>query len=206
MVINLPIYQYKCVLSEEIIELILPLSDSDRRRVVCPIHYPSQFTSERKNIIEINYSLYHDAEKVWSAPANIQIGKPTRVFQNPSNGKTIVASSDYDKPPYGYIETKLSGPIERSRFEKEQQAKLDITNEIVTHQLETTREATKKNRHDDIRANMSKLAAESDNPSGAEAFIKAAMNRKKKPKHGPRKSEVKLAINHNNSNNMSEAK
>lgn len=187
----MPIYEFQCV-KGHITETIV-LSNYLSNHILCP---------DMSNDMRCGLP----AERIWSAPANIQIGKPTRVFQNPANGKTIVASSDYDKPPYGYIETQLSGPIERSRFEKEEQRKLDITNEIVTRQLENTRLATKKNRHDDLKANMSRLAAESDNPSGAEAFIKSAMNRKKKPKHGARKSEVKLAVNHNNANNMSDAK
>lgn len=186
----MPIYEFECKIHGKFeVLLALNLLDSVKMGYTCPII----------KCIEL-------CERIWSAPANIQIGKPTRVFQNPSNGKTIVASSDYDKPPFGYIETQLKGPVERSKFEKEEQRKLDITNEIVTRQLEDTRLATKKNRHDDIKANMSRLAAESDNPSGAEAFIKSAMNRKKKSKHGARKSEVKLAVNHNNANNLSEAK
>lgn len=186
----MPIYEFECDKGHRTEGLYISLFT--KKEMVC------QFLIN-------NIPCGRKAEKVWSAPANIQIGKPTRVFENKHTGETMVASSDYDQPPKGCTIRELKGPIERSKFEHEEQIKLNMTNAIVTAQIEEQRAATKKNRHDDINSNLSKLASDSDNPSGAEAMIKSAMKRNR-PKKNPRRSEVHLAVNHSNASNLSEAK
>lgn len=192
----MPIYEYECPIHGIFEDIIIVANGAN---VLHSIQCGFKGEGEDKIFC------YEIAERVWSVPANIQIGKPTRVFENKFTGDTQIAASEYDQPPPGFTVRELRNPIERSKFEHEEQIKLDMTNAIVTANLEAQKTATKKNRHDDINANLSRLAADSDNPSGAEAFLKAAMNRKK-PKKNPRRSEVKLAVNHSDASNLSEAK
>lgn len=188
----MPIYVYECDETGERFEEIHSLDFADIQKVRCKFH------KEGLRIITDK----HLATKVVAAPANIQLGKPTRVFINPGNGKTQIAISEHQPAPWGFQEVLLRDPIERAKFEKSEQQRLDVTNEIVTHQMETAKAESTKARHADINANMGTLAADSDNPTAAEALIKAAMSRPKKKKAGPRKSEGILAVNHMDSSNM----
>ena len=190
----MPIYEFECPLGHR------------RERIFYVNECPNSVECHTA-IEEVYCSL--KAERVWSAPANIQIGKPTKVFLNPRTGATQIATSEHEKAPRGFVTRELSGPIERSRFEKEEQRKLDVTNEIVTHQLDAQKEETRKNRQADTLSNLSKLAAESDNPAGAEHLIKKALERtrrKKRITERPRRSEVHLAVNHQDSSNIGEVK
>lgn len=190
----MPIYEYECNKTGERFEKMQSLAFAEVNQVRCELH------KEGLRIIT-----GHLATRVWSVPANICIGKPTRIFENKFTGETRVAASEYDKPPDGYTVRELKNPIERSQFEREEQVKLDMTNAIVTANLEAQRIATKNNRHADITAHLSSLASDSDNPSGAETLIKAAMKRDKVKKN-PRRSEVKLAVNHTDASNLVDAK
>src|SRR5438067_4390815 len=77
----------------------------------------------------------HHAERVWSAPAKMELSSPTIAFINPQTGKAIVATNRYEKPPDGFIKQELKSSIERSRFEREQNninaQEDDIYNETI---------------------------------------------------------------------------
>jgi hypothetical protein len=72
--------------------------------------------------------------------------------------------------------------------------------------MEERRERSLKARHDNLKANLSKVAAESDNPTATAELLQAGMNRSKsKKRFAPRKSDVMLAVNHQNSSNIQDA-
>jgi hypothetical protein len=143
--------------------------------------------------------------EVWSKPANISLGKPTIIFKNPLTGAKQVATSINEKPPKGFIREELKNPIERARFEKEEASKQKIENEITTYTLEENKKLTRNARHDDIAANLSNIARESHNPSAAESLLKASLNRSKKKRLPPKRTEFHLKINHQDSSNIDKA-
>jgi|SRR5215831_14574004 len=142
------------------------------------------------------------AEKIWSSPANIQIAKPTRIFVNPKTGETIMALTQYQRAPAGFVDKELKGPIERSKFEKAEQVKTDIINQAMTLERQEKLDATTNLRHKELEASMSKICAESDNPAATERILRKAMNRSKQKRIKPRKSNVQLAVNHQDKSNL----
>lgn len=188
----MPIYEFECT-NGHITETIV-LSNYLSDHILCPhIEKETEAGTTRCSL---------PAYRIWSKPANIQIGKPTIVFENPQTGQTQIATFEHQETPRGFIKRELKGTFERSTFEKSEQRRLDATNEIVSHELEMSKEAARKARHNEINANMSSLAAESDNPSGAEHLIRSALNRPKRNKIKPRRSEGILAVNHMDQSNL----
>lgn len=206
----MPIYQYSCIKTGEVFEEILPISEWDRRLIICRIHF------NRDNYLATG--ICHDAEKIWSIPGNIQIGKPTRIFVD-SKGNTFSPISQHDKPPKGYREIELRNPIERSKFEKEQQQRTDAQNQLTSHILDSMKSESRKNRHDNLRARMNAVQREEfTNQEGKtetieftldhkdKALVEKAMTRSRKRKAKEKKSNVMLAANHYNSSNLDEIK
>lgn len=137
-------------------------------------------------------------ERIWSLPANINIGKPTIIFRNSKNPNDVqVATSSTDKAPIGFLIEELHGPIERSKFERERQKILDVENEIITESVRLRDNETRKNRHAEINANMSNLPDD-----GTRELMKFAMQRTRKKKERTKKSAVRLDINHIDSSNL----
>lgn len=137
------------------------------------------------------------SERVSSIPANINIGKPTIIFRDPKTGRTELAASDYDTPPQGYIKELLSNPIERSKYEREEQKRVDLANEIVSEKMKQDHAETRKNRHADIESRMNDFPND-----GTREFLRKAMARKSKRKFPEKKSQVKLTVNHTDSSNL----
>ena len=191
----MPIYQFKCLKTNEIAEIILPISESDRKYIYCPIH-----TIKNENNEEINW---HDAERIPSLFNTTQEAPPTIVFQN-ENGHIKLAASKYDRPPEGYEKVEIKGSIARSAIEHSLNKQQEIEDEIITERVRQIRDETMKNRHADLEANMSKLASESDHPTGAERFIRSAINRSKGKSVPKKKSEFKFDVNHKDSSSMKE--
>lgn len=138
------------------------------------------------------------AEKVFSIPSPPSIGKPIYIFKNPKTGetRTLYKETDRFNPPKGFVVDEVKGQAERLRFEKELNQKQQVDNEMISYQREQMKNATQKNRHDDLNANMSKL----DNKS--QDLLKAAMARSKKKEFRKKKSEVRIPINHLNKSNL----
>lgn len=214
----MPIYEFECEFTGDIKEVILPLSEADNDRMFCPIHcrpYVEEYKEKFVTNMGRRFPL-HSAVKIWSLPARTDLGAPTRVFINNRTGEIFTPISKSDQAPIGYHEEQLKDSIQRSKFEKEYQRKLDATNEIVTHELESQKAAITKRRHDDINSRMNAVQRETDPVTGKEVeytldhrdkeVLKKAMNRTKKKKFRPRTSDFKFAVNHNNRNNLDEVK
>lgn len=137
-------------------------------------------------------------DRIWSLPANINIGKPTIIFRNASDPTDVqVASHSEAQVPYGFVKEELHNPIERSKFEKERQKILDAKNELITESVKLRDEATRKARHDDINSRMSSLPDD-----GTRDLMKFAMERSRKKKEKVKKSNVRLDVNHIDSSNL----
>lgn len=138
-------------------------------------------------------------------PANPQIAPPTIIFRNKQTGKVETAIIRNQSNPYGMEREELKGPFERSKFEKEQQAKHDIENAIVTERNFTIKNETRKNRQSDIRARLSGLAESSENPEFTKDLMKLAMERDTKKELPHKKTEFHLVVNHQDRNNLDKA-
>ena len=206
----MPIYEYMCEATGEIFEWIRPISESEIKRQTCPVHFVENH-KEGKD--------YHDVIRIWSLPGNIQIGKPTRMFINNKTGEPFSPISQYDKPPKGYHEIELRSPTERSKFEREQQRRIDGQNQFTSHMLDSMKSEARNKRHDDLKARMNAVQKEEfTNKEGKtetveftldhkdKALLEKAMKRSRKKPMKEKKSDVMLAVNHYNPSNMDEVK
>lgn len=176
----IPIYEYQCPTHGRF-EKLLPLIPYGKKKTIpC--------------VLTIDCS--RQAEKIFSIPANISIGKPTIIFRNPQTGEAEVATMDNDQPPYGYIREELRNPIERSKFEKEETTKKSVENEFHSEAVYRDRERKTKERQAEIRAKMSSY------DSQTQSLLTAAMERTRARPFKPKKSEVRLDVNHKNASNM----
>lgn len=203
----MPIYEFTCPVHGRF-ETIFKLSvyNEIKEGIMCG------------RLLDLGEELYcgEVAEMVWSVPANINIGKPTKVFINNKTGDVFTPAKDSDRVPRGYHVRELKNPIERSRFEKEQQQMVDGRNQFISHQLDTLKSEARKNRHDDLKAKMNAMQVEKDPATGEtvrysldhkdKALLEKAMNRSRKKKAREKKSEVMLAVNHQDAGNMDEVK
>lgn len=198
----MPIYEYECPIHGKI-EKCLPLSYSNVKDIPCT----KDIDCEER------------AERIWSLPGNIQIGSPTKMFVNNKTGEVYSPSTKFDKPPKGYHEIELKTPIERSKFEREQQRKADAENQLTSHVLDSMKSEARKKRHDDLKSRMNAIQKETViNREGKEEtlefsldhkdkqLLSKAMERSKKKPRKEKKTEVKLAINHYNPSNMDQVK
>jgi hypothetical protein len=221
----MPIYEYQCVKNpEHIFEKFYKLEDSDRKYVQCSICFsikckehgvenPTDANISLRSMIYVRTPL---AERIWSIPGNISIGKPTRVFIDQRTGQTFTPTSEYEKAPRGCREIELKNPIERSKFEHEQQTITDAKNEVISHSLNSMREEATRKRHDDLKARMNTIQRDIDPISGEEVrysldekskdLLKKSMNRSNQKKEKIKKSDVMLAINHTDRSNLTEVK
>lgn len=196
----MPIYEFECPVHGRF-ERIVPLSLFN--------------VAKDGSVCKIRTGCYEKCEKVWSIPANIQIAPATKVFINSSTGESFVASTIYDKAPVGYVERELKGPIERSKFENEENAKVHIQDEIDTFRMDARRSAHQKERHDGLKAKMNALQTETyEHDDGrveevkhflepkTKHMIKEAMERSNKRRVPKKETIRKLAINHQNSSNL----
>lgn len=197
----MPIYEFECP-KHGIIERIFPLKLANIIECFCMVD---------------NCKLM--AQKVWSLPGNIQIGQPTKMFINTKTGEPFAPMSRYDKPPKGYKEVELRNPIERAKFEKAQQQRVDAQNQVTSHVLDSMKSEARKNRHDNLNARMNAIQREEfvdkDGKTRVEEFtldhkdkelIKKAMNRNKQKDRKEKKSNVMIAANHYDNNNLDEIK
>lgn len=145
-----------------------------------------------------------NAERIWSVPANIQIGKPTIVFVNPQTGVSQVATSQYDPPPPGFITQELKGPIERSKFENQQAEIAKMDDMIFNEDIRQKREDFRNQHIKLIDEHLREDAQSSDNPELTVKLMKAAKDRirKKDPLAKKRKTEFRLDVNHIDNSNL----
>jgi hypothetical protein len=192
----MPIYEYECPEGHRTERIVLSIHQRD---MAIPCNYCSAM-----------------AELTWSRPGNINLGKPTRIFINNANGEIMMPQTVFDKPPRGYHEKELKNPIERSKFEKEQQVMVDARNETISYSLDGMKAESRKNRHDDLKARMNAVQRDIDPNTGQEvsytlthqdkALLKKAMDKSTRKKFRDKKSNVMLSVNHQNANNMDEVK
>lgn len=156
-----------------------------------------------------------DAEKVWSIPVTRFQAAPTIVFVNPKTGEKEVATSSTQQPPKGYVRHELRGPIERSKFEKEETLRKHVEDELLSEKLKQGREQTARNIHDDINARMNSVTNKVYNPDTKQeenvawdpitkAMLKKSMahTRKKHASIKPKRTNVRLDVNHLDSSNL----
>lgn len=188
----MPIYEYQCR-REHITELILPVGQA-LEYITC--HKKVILKAEGGNNFSIDCGA--KAERIWSLPATVQIGKPTHYFRNPRTGeiRTLVQDKDKFNPPKGFVVEEARGQFERLKLEKTLSQNQQAENEIVTEQRRQMKSATMKNRHDDVRANLGKY------DHGTQELLKASMERSKKKEIRAKKNEVVMTVNHTNKNNM----
>jgi hypothetical protein len=175
----MPIIEYECEMGHRKEELFLShkniveeirceeceflYSNEDEGHVYCPMH------------------------RIWSKPANIQIGKPSIVFRNPKTGEIQNASYEHQQVPYGFVKEELKSPFERSKFEKEYNQKMAQQDEVQTEIRRQKMADNQKLRQDKNRSNLSKIAAKSDNPSATKSLLKSAIERNRKRERVPKK-------------------
>lgn len=195
----MPIYEFSCEKTGQTHEKFMLISEWDTNKIICPIHFAHE------NVIN-HYKrefphLIHYAEKIFSIPAKMELGKPTLVMVNPKTGEKQVMASSRDKPKRGWVVEELKSTTDRTRFENEQNANFAIQDEVYNQNVQASRDAFRKEQNAKNLADMSKICAETDNPSATEALMKAAMNRKPKELK-KRKSVFRFNVNHNNKSNL----
>lgn len=146
----------------------------------------------------------HAADKVWSLPANIQIGAPTIAFVNPKTGVAQIATSRYDQPPPGYIKQEIKGSIERTKFENLQSEIHAREDDIYNENIRQKREDARRNLIDDIKANTSSDADKSDNSIATKQLMNKAIEhiRNKPAVPKKRKTEFRFDVNHKDKSNL----
>lgn len=190
----MPIYEYECS-DGHISELFKRLSDTSAYSTTCTICGKL-------------------ATKIVSLPGNITIGKPTRVFIDQRTGQAFTPANEYEKAPANCKEIELKNPVERSRFENEQQRMVDVRNELTSRALNESKNEATKRRHDNLKARMNAVQKEIDPKTGEEVkftldekskdLLKKSMNRSRDKKERVKKSEVMLAVNHMDKGNLTE--
>jgi hypothetical protein len=196
----MPIYEFECPLDKRRFEVILGIDMADKKKFICTCDSP----------------ILHMAERIWSLPGNVQLGEATKIFVNNQTGDVFTPVSRFDKPPKGYHAKELKGPIERTKFEKEQQHRVDGRNQFISHHLDSLKSEARKNRQDDTKARLNSVQREVlPNPQTGKdevveysldhkekALLKNAMERSNRKKRKEKKSDVLLAINHQDSSNV----
>ena len=142
----MPIYEFQCPMDNHVFEKIMPLNLSEVKKVRCDAHSMCW------------------AEKIYSLSLTKFEAAPTIIFVNPRTGEKEVAVSSTQQPPAGYVRHELRGPIERSKFEKEETQRKYVEDELTTEYLKHGREQTAKNLHDDINARMNAVTNKVFNP------------------------------------------
>lgn len=145
-----------------------------------------------------------EAYKIWSQPANVQLGKPSIVFVNPQTGAAQIATSNYDSPPPGFVKQELKGPIERSRFEQVQGAIASHEDDIFNEDIRQKRDEFKKTHLKLIDQHLQEDAQSSSNPELTVRLMEAAKDRiiKKDLVPKKRKTEFRFDVNHKDSSNI----
>lgn len=188
----MPIYEFNCPIHGRF-EQYFPLSSFDdiKNGIHCV-----------KSINKDGDACLHIAEKVWSQVVYPSHAAPTIVFRNKQTGETEVALYKNQQPPAGFIKEELRTPHERSKFEREETAKQRIEDEYRTEERRFNVDYVRKQRHDDINARMSSITKDSDNPAAAEALLKEAMKRTRNKKIPDKRTDMKLAVNHQDASNL----
>lgn len=200
----MPLYEFECNYGHRY-EKLFNINE-------CPIKIPCEDCSLEGSM--------EFAEKVWSVPAgDLSNGKPTRMFINNRTGEPFAPISRYDKPPRGYHEIELRNPSERTRFEKEQQQRLDGQNQLTSHILDSMKAEARKKRHDNLKARMNAVQREEytddEGKTKVEEFtlterdkalVNKAMEKSRKKPRKEKKSNVMFAINHYDKSNIDEVK
>lgn len=184
----MPIYEFECPI-HGVFEYILPLSKLDEinKGCACP---EVVLNSEFGRCGELS-------ERIWSIPIVRFEGKPTIIFRNAQNPTQVqVATHENDTPPEGYIEEELRGPIERTKFENEQNKIKDVENQMITESIRLRKDQERKARHADQDATMS------NHDTGTQELLKFVRERNRKKEPPAKKSQVRLDINHLDSSNL----
>jgi hypothetical protein len=183
----MPIYEYDCPEHGQFERLQSIKFAEVKYSICCPV--------EGCNLI---------CDKLAPRTANIQLGKPTIVFTNPQTGLSQIATSEHEQPPAGFIKKELKGPIERSKFEHQENSKASLEDAIYNENIRQGREAAREHLYKDIDKNMREDAATSDNPAETVRLMEAAKKHiaNKKPKNRKRKTEFRFDVNHKDKSNL----
>jgi hypothetical protein len=176
----------------------------------CPIH--GQFWKiQSKEFGAVKYSICCPeddcnavCDKLPPLTANLQLGKPTIVFTNPQTGLSQIATSEHEQPPAGFVKKELKGPIERSKFEQQENSKASFEDAVYNENLRQGREEARKHIFQDIENNMREDAAASDNPAETVRLMEAAKKhiQNKKPAEKKRRTEFRFDVNHKDKSNL----
>lgn len=190
----MPIYEFECP-EHGHFERIFKLSELDRvnkHGVFC-----GQILSMNSDfIVGEEFYCKYICQKIWSVPAKTNLGKATKVFRNPKTGDVKVANFANQKPPKGYVSEEIQGQSARLKLEKRLNHHQQIENSIISENAEQAKEATRKERHADLRAGMNNF------DSHSQQLVKLAMERTNKKPFRKKKSEIRMAINHTDSSNL----
>lgn len=203
----MPIYEFECENGHRL-EKLFSIPNCPNR-VICDFitnFVEGNLTQQRCGLL---------AEKVWSLPVVRFDAPPTIIFVNPKTGEREVAVSSTQPTPNGYVREELRGPIERSKFEKVQSQIKHVEDELLSEKLKQGREQTAKNIHDDINARMNSVTNKVYNPETKQeenvewdaitkAMLKKSMahTRKKHERIKPKRTNVRLDVNHLDSSNL----
>lgn len=200
----MPIYEYDCPLGHK--TAIIVKTYANLRVIDCPGYSNALFGLDElfEKQEALNGRCSEKADKSWSRPSNIQIGKPTIVFINPSTGAAQIATSEYEEPPKGFIKEELKGPVERSKFENQQAKLAEMDDLIFNEDIRQKREEFKDNHLKLIDQHLREDAQSSDNPELTVKLMKAAKDRIKKKSALPkkRKTQFRLDVNHIDKSNL----
>jgi hypothetical protein len=174
----MPIREYRCLKTNESFEVVEIVVKNPEQTIICKLHCDLDGT----------YScLPHHAELQISSFNTTQIGKPSIVFRNPKTGEIQNASFEHQPVPAGFVKEELRNPAERTKFEKEYNQKMAQQDDIVTEMRRQKMDENQKSRQDKNKANLSKIAARSDNPSATKSLLRSAMTRNRKRERVPKK-------------------
>lgn len=188
----MPIYEYECPVHGVFEEIILSSNGYVQKQIQCGF----------KEEAGVKVFCYKIAKRIPSLPVHPSHGKPTIIYRNPKTNEVRHAYSREQETSDGFVKEELKTPFERTKVEKELQARDDIENEIKTERQRILSSESRKNRQADIMANLKGICAESTNPGHAETLMKAAMNRDRKREVPKRKSNFHFAVNHKDASNL----
>lgn len=209
----MPIYEFECRLGTGRGEILLPLRLKKLKYMMCPICFDYHIW-DFDTLLEIDLqdsSYGHFADKVISIPSPPYIASSTRVFTDMRTGERFVATSKYEKPPYGCVVEELKGTRERSRFEKQETEKANVIASIQSARTRERTERLSKERHDETLRTLDNKQIDYDEHGNkveyhydnkTKEMLKAAIRRPKKRKVPEKIVERRLAVNHMNESNM----
>lgn len=170
----MPYYEYECSNGHRV-ERLYPIK-KEPKNILCV---------QCRNRLGISFDIPVFMEKVWSLPARL-VDVPATVVYRDANGELEFPERNDLPTPKDMVREEYKGLHARQKLEREVQVTTSKKQEFNQLVHEAHKNEIRRERHDNLKANMKKICAVSDNPSSMESTIRGAMeytkNRKSKKK------------------------